>query len=136
LPHSQSTTIEKDTQVLGGIAKDLQTVSALYLGGTTYTPGSLAALIQSRIDAADAVNTTRASWLAAVKTYQAIHAEVTPVVRDLRSWAMAAFGPSGTQLADFGFAPAARPIATPKKASTSKSHPSRKRHAHSERNCR
>jgi hypothetical protein len=93
VPDSQSTTIEKDEQVLGGIAKDLQTMSNLYLGGTTYTPGSLAALIQSRIDAADAVNTTKASWLAAVKTYQAINTEVTPVVRDLRSWVMAAFGP-------------------------------------------
>ncbi len=114
MPDSQSTTIEKDAQVLGGIAKDLQTMSNLYLGGTTYTPGSLAALIQSRIDAADAVNTTRASWLAAVKTYQAIDTEVKPVVRDLRSWVTAAFGPGGAQLADFGFTPAPRPAATPK----------------------
>jgi hypothetical protein len=115
VPDSQSTTLEKDAQVLGGIAKDLQTMSNLYLGGTTYTPGSLAALIQSRIDAADAVNTTKASWLAAVKTYQAINAEVTPVVRDLRSWVMAAFGPTGAQLADFGFPAAPRPAVTPKK---------------------
>jgi hypothetical protein len=121
VPDSHSTTLEKDTQVLGGIAKDLQTMSNLYLGGTTYTPGSLAALIQSRIDAADAVNTTRASWLAAVKTYQAINAEVTPVVRDLRSWAMAAFGPTGIQLADFGFAPAPRPMVTAKYPSGRKS---------------
>lgn len=103
MPHSQSTTIEKDTQVLGGIAKDLQTTSNLYLGGTTYTPGSLAALIQSRIDAANAVNTTKANWQSAVKTYKAINTEVTPIVRDLRSWVTAAFGRSGAQLSDFGF---------------------------------
>jgi hypothetical protein len=115
VPHSQSTTLEKDEQVLGGIARDLQQVPNLYLGGSTYTPGSLTALIQSRIDAADAVNTTRASWLAAVKTYQAINTEVTPVVRDLRSWVMAAFGQAGLQLADFGFAPAIRPAMPPKK---------------------
>ena len=114
MPDSYSTTLEKDEQILGGIAKDLQTMSNLYLGGTTYTPGSLAALIQSRIDAADAVNTTKASWAAAVKTYQAINTEVTPVVRDLRSWVMAAFGPGGAQLADFGFPPALRPAALPK----------------------
>ena len=112
---SKQNTQNQDQQILLAIQKDLQNVPSLLLGGTTYTPGSLAALIQSRIDAADAVNTTKASWLAAVKTYQAINAEVTPVVRDLRSWVMAAFGPTGAQLADFGFPAAPRPAVTPKK---------------------
>ena len=44
-----------DQQVIDGIKKDLQTMSSLSLGGTTYTPTTLEALIQSRIDAANGV---------------------------------------------------------------------------------
>ncbi len=80
-------------------------MSLLPLGATTYTPGSLAAFIQSRIDAANAVNTTKASWLAAVKTYEAINAQAKVVVSDLRYLVMAAFGPTSPKLADFGFKP-------------------------------
>ncbi len=77
---------------------------SLFLGGTAYSPGSLAALIQSRIDAANAVSTAMSAWLAAVHTYQAIDAQTTPVVRDLRNWVQAAFGQAAPELADFGFA--------------------------------
>ncbi len=100
---SKQNTQNRDQQILLGIQKDLQNVPSLLLGGTTYTPGSLAAFIQSRIDAANAVNTTKASWLTAVKTYQAIDSEAKPVVRDLRNFLMAAFGEASPLLADFGF---------------------------------
>ncbi len=112
--HSKGTTLNRDQQILAGIGKDLQTMPDLLLGGTTFTPGSLAALIQSRIDAANAVDTAKANWLAAVKTYQSLNTEVGPVVHDLRNWLSAAFGPNAPQLADFGFAPAPRaPAAMP-----------------------
>jgi hypothetical protein len=102
---SRTTTQAKDQQILQGISTDLQTMSTLPLGATTYTPGSLAAFIQSRIDAANAVNTTRASWLAAVKTYEAINTQAKAVVSDLRYLVMGAFGPTSPKLADFGFSP-------------------------------
>jgi hypothetical protein len=107
MPDSQSTIQQRDQQLLAGIDKDLQQIPSLYLNGTTYTPGSLAALIQSRIDAANQVQQAKAAWLGAVKAYQAIHGETVPIVRDLRSWLVAAFGPSAPELADFGFTPAA-----------------------------
>jgi hypothetical protein len=100
---SKHNTHNQDQQILQGIQKDLQNVPSLLLGGTTYTPGSLAAFIQSRIDAVSAVNTARASWLNAVKTYQAIDREAKPVVRDLRNFLKAAFGEASSVLADFGF---------------------------------
>jgi hypothetical protein len=105
-PNSQNTqqTEIRDEQLLAGISKDLQTMPSLFLGGQAYSPGSLAALIQSRIDAANAVSTTMSAWLAAVHTYQAIDAQTTPVVRDLRNWVQAAFGQTAPELADFGFA--------------------------------
>ncbi len=92
-----------DQQILAGIQKGLQNVPSLLLGGTTYTPGSLAAFIQSRIDAVNQVNTAHANWATAVKTYQAINKEAKPVVRDLRNFLLGAFGDSSPVLADFGF---------------------------------
>jgi hypothetical protein len=102
---SRITTQGKDAQVLEGIHKDLQTMSVLPLGATTYSPGSLAAFVQSRIDAANAVNTTRAAWLDALKTYKAINTQAKVVITDLRYLVMAAFGPASPKLADFGFKP-------------------------------
>jgi hypothetical protein len=93
----------RDQQILAGIQKDLQNVPSLLLGGTTYTPGSLAAFIQSRIEAVNAVDAAKASWLNAVKTYKAIDTEARPVVRDLRNFLMGAFGEDSPVLADFGF---------------------------------
>lgn len=115
MPKSKETILNRDEQILAGIGKDLQTMPSLLLGGTTFTPGSLAALIQSRVDAANAVDTARANWLTAVKTYRALDTEIAPIVHDLRNWVAAAFGPNAPQLADFGFAPAPRaPDATPR----------------------
>jgi hypothetical protein len=110
---SKQTTQDRDQQILAGIQKDLQSVPSLLLGGTTYTPGSLAAFIQSRIDAVKQVNTARTSWQNAVKTYQAINTEAKPVVRDLRNFVMAAFGEASPVLADFGFTPARTPETEP-----------------------
>ena len=104
----------RDAQILAGISKDLQTMPDLFLGGTAYSPGALATLIQSRIDAANAVSTAMAAWLSAVHTYQAIDAQTRPVVSDLRNWVLAAFGQAAPELADFGFA--SHPDAAPKKA--------------------
>jgi hypothetical protein len=103
-----------DTQILAGISKDLQTMPDLFLGGTAYSPGALATLIQSRIDAANAVSRAMAAWLSAVHTYQAIDAQTRPVVSDLRNWVLAAFGQAAPELADFGFAshPDLKPAAT------------------------
>jgi hypothetical protein len=100
---SKQTQQQRDQQILAGIQKDLQNVPTLLLGGTTYTPGSLTAFIQSRIVAANAVVTAKANWLGAVKTYQSLSTEAKPVIRDLRNFVLAAFGEASPQLADFGF---------------------------------
>jgi hypothetical protein len=93
----------KDQEVIRGVQKDLQTMSSLLLGGTTYTPGSLVAFVQSRIDAGNQVVTTKASWLKAVRTYQAIDKQADVVVHDLKQLVIGAFGKTSSKLADFGF---------------------------------
>jgi hypothetical protein len=97
------TTQAADGRIIAGIKKDLQTVSSLPLGGDTYTPTSLVAFIQSRIDAANAVAIAKANWLSAVATYEALDTKGTVVVHDLKQYVMGAFGKTSPQLADFGF---------------------------------
>ncbi|MGD0525543.1 MAG: hypothetical protein ABSE49_10385 [Polyangiaceae bacterium] len=100
----RSTKQTKDQELIQGVQKDLQTMSSIPLGGTTYTPGSLVAFIQSRIDAGNEVETTRAAWLKAVHAYQAIDKQADVVVHDLKQFVMGAFGKASPKLADFGFA--------------------------------
>jgi hypothetical protein len=102
-----------DQQAIAGIKLDLQTMSSIPMGASTYTPASLAAAIQARIDAASAVATTKATWLNAVKTYDAIDVQVTVLMRELRNLVIAAFGPTSPKLADFGFKPTVRTPLTP-----------------------
>jgi hypothetical protein len=94
----------KDQEVIQGVQKDLQTMSSLPLGGTTYTPGSLVAFIQSRIDAGNEVEATKAEWLKAVHAYWAIDEQADVVVHDLKQFVIGAFGKASPKLADFGFA--------------------------------
>ncbi len=107
-PPNRTSTAAKDAQVILGINKDLLTMSTLPLGGQTYSPSSLAARIQSRIDATNAVAIAKANWQSAVKTYQAIDASTTVIVRELRSIVIGTFGPNSPKLSDFGFAPTVR----------------------------
>lgn len=103
--NNRPTTQAHDAQVLVGIKKDLQNVSSLPLAGTTYTMTALEQLIQSRIDAANAVVNGRATWVHASATYKALNVQVTQVVRALRQYTINAFGQDSPTLADFGFTP-------------------------------
>lgn len=113
MPTSRTTTSGKDQQVLVGIAEELQTIPTLLLGATTYTPASLAAFIQSRIDLANEVVTTRATWRSTVTAYAALNAKAQVVLRDLRNFLIGAFGPTSPKLAAFGFAPPKQATWTP-----------------------
>jgi hypothetical protein len=102
-----------DGQVIVGIQKNLQNVSSLPIGGSILTMTAIETLVQSRIDAASAVDVARAKWLDATATYQAVNAQVTPVVGGLRRYVINAFGESSPVLADFGFTPPKKTSLTP-----------------------
>ncbi len=112
---TRSKTAGSDQQVILGIKQDLQSMSAIPVGGTTYTPTALMALIQSRIDATNEVVTAKAAWLNASKTYKAIDAQVALVIRELRNVVIGYFGAASPKLADFGFAAPKRTPLTPAK---------------------
>lgn len=102
-----------DAQMIVGVEKDLQNVASLLLAGETFTPKSLQAFFQSRIDAANAVVTARAHWLDTVKAFKAIDAKGAVVVRGLHQYVVNAYGAASPQLADFGFTPSKRATQTP-----------------------
>jgi hypothetical protein len=108
--------------VIQGVQKDLLTVASLPLAGTSYTPASLVALVQSRINAGNAVVTARANWLDAVKIYDGINEQANVAIHDLKQYVIGAFGTTSSKLADFGFAARKVAVLTPveKAAATEK----------------
>jgi hypothetical protein len=115
---SRNTTIGKDQQVIVGIREELQSMPALYLGSETFTPETLAAFVQRRIDLANAVLTARAAWLHAVDTYEAANVQTNIVMADLRNTVIGAFGRDSAKLATFGFVAPKRPTLTPEQRAT------------------
>ena len=104
--------IGADQHIILGIKQDLQSMANLPLGGSTYTPTSLAAAVQSRIDAANAVSEAKARWQNAAKTYKTVDGQVTVLVRELKQLVVGAFGPASLKLADFGFAAPRKAVLT------------------------
>ncbi len=102
-----------DQQVIQGIKLDLQTMTNLPLGGTSYTPTSLVAFIQSHIDAANAIATAKATWEKAIATYTGIDKQAQLVLHDLKALVLATFGPTSPKLADFGYKPRKVTVLTP-----------------------
>ena len=100
---NRTNTQGKDQQVIQGIRVNLSQMPSLLLGGTTYTPTTLEAFIQSRIDAANQVATAKAEWQHAGKTYEALNQQANVVVHDLKQLVIGAFGATSPKLADFGF---------------------------------
>ena len=111
-PKNRPSTAAHDAQIIVGIQKDLQTVSQIPLDGDIYTPQSLTAFVQSRIDATNKVVTAKAAWLDAAKTYKALNPKATAVVRGLRNFVIGMFGETSPKLADFGFTPSSRATQT------------------------
>jgi hypothetical protein len=95
----------KMVAAIAGVKKDLQNASNLSLAGTTYTPTTLATFLQSVIDAGNAADTARASWLAAAEAAATLAKSGTEVLTSLKQYVSNTFGKTSTQLTDFGFAP-------------------------------
>jgi hypothetical protein len=110
---NRATKQAQDAQIIVGIKKDLQNVTSIPLDGDTYTPTSLAAFVQSRIDAADKVATTKAAWLDAAKQYDAVDTKATAVLGGFKQYVMNVVGKTSPLLADFGFSPRKVTVQTP-----------------------
>jgi hypothetical protein len=102
-----------DQQILYGVRTHLQTVPALYLGGKVYSPATLEARVQQRIDKSVAIVNASAALDQAIRDYEAEDSECDVIVRDLRRTVTAIFGDGSSKVSDFGFFAPQRPVWTP-----------------------
>ncbi|HEY6463882.1 MAG TPA: hypothetical protein VIY73_27115 [Polyangiaceae bacterium] len=101
-----------DGNVIAGIDQEFHSLPYILVGGKEFTPTSLKAFIQRRIDAEEKVRAARAAWIAASADYERVHAEVSVVVADTKQAAMCAFGRDSPRLSSFGFTPPKKPAMT------------------------
>jgi hypothetical protein len=103
----------KDQEILAGIEQNLQQPgTTIPLAGTTFTPATLAAFFQDRIDAANAVVTTKAAWMGAIQTYRDLDARAAVIIRDFRNYVIAVYGADSENVKQFGFSPPKKPQMT------------------------
>ena len=92
-----------------GFVQNLQNApTPLALGGQSFTPASLIAFFQSRIDAANQVVAAKAQWIDLGKKYTTLDLTADLVARGLKQYVMNAYGAASPLLADFGFTPPKR----------------------------
>jgi hypothetical protein len=110
---SRTTTQGKDQHVVDGIQQELQSFGTMHLGAQAFTPQTLAAFVQQRIDLANAIATAKAAWDNAIAVYESADARTDLVLADLRNLVIGAFGRESPALASFGFVAPKRPVLTP-----------------------
>jgi hypothetical protein len=69
-----------DGQIITGITKNLQSAQTpLTLGGQSFTPASLIAFFQSRIDAANQIAAAKAQWIDLTTKYATRRSTSRPI---------------------------------------------------------
>jgi hypothetical protein len=108
--------------LIDGLRKHAAELPSMVISGTTRNNRDLVAILQSRIDSANAALSTRATWRTAIRTDQTLRATTKTVVSGLRQGLLVAFEGQLDTLADFGLTARAVHVATPeeKAASTAK----------------
>lgn len=99
-----------DQHIIDGVNQDLLGVSTMLLAQQVFTPVTLAARIQQRIDANLAIGVAKAAWLKAISDYEAIDRVTDIIVRDFRQVVIGAFGEDSDKLAHYGFVPDRKPV--------------------------
>jgi len=89
-------------KLMDGLKKHQQAVGSLLIEGKSYTTADLLAVLQARLDAADAALSTRATWQNAVKADYDERAKTKGFLSGLRQTLLVAFAGSVDTLADFG----------------------------------
>jgi hypothetical protein len=104
-----------DQKLADGLAKHRQALAALMIGGASHTVDDILAILQTRLAAAVAAESTRATWQTAVKADRDERAKTKTFVSGLRQALQVAFTGSIDALADFGLAPRKQRVVTPEK---------------------
>jgi hypothetical protein len=111
-----------DQNLIDGLTKHASTITSIMIGGASLTTKNIIAKLQTRIDDATTVVTTRATWQAAVKAEKDGRVGTRTFVSGLKQALLVAFAGQVDALADFGLTPRKPRVLTPqqKTAATAK----------------
>jgi hypothetical protein len=118
-----------DQNLSEGLTKHLTTLTSFTIGSASYKAADVISSLQERINAADAVDSTRAAWQTAVKANRDERAKTYSLISGVRQTLQVMFAGSIDTLADFGLKPRKIPaVRTPeeKAAAVAKAKATRK----------
>ena len=99
--------------LVDGFNKHPSLIPALVINGVSQTPQQIVGTLNSRIDSAKAVVTTKATWRATIEADKALRDATKTLVSGVRESLVVAFGSQIAVLADFGLTPKAKAVLTP-----------------------
>jgi hypothetical protein len=100
---NKKTALALNTKVAEGVDKYFSKVKSLTVGGTTYTPKSLLAVLNAENDASSAVDSTRAQLEDQVATHRSAKAKAAALRSALKVYILGTYGKAAVQmLGDFG----------------------------------
>jgi prophage tail gpP-like protein len=94
-----------DQNLIVGLQKHEQTLPSLVIGGTTYKAADIITVVQTLVNSAQAVSSSRATWQANLLADESARAKNKTFMSGLRQSLLVAFGSSVDVLADFGLKP-------------------------------
>jgi hypothetical protein len=94
-----------DQKMMDGIKKHESTLTSFTVAGMSYKTADILGILQQRLATAHTAETTRATWLTAVKADKDERAKTRPVVSGVRQTLQVMFGGSTDTLAEFGLKP-------------------------------
>ncbi len=94
--------IDGDQKLIAGLSKHASTIPALVIAGAAMANKDIVAMLQPRIDTANAVLPARAGWQAAVLANDTELAKTNALVSNLKQALLVAFSGQVDVLADFG----------------------------------
>jgi hypothetical protein len=105
--------ITADQKLIDGLNKHATSIPGIVIAGASATTKDIVVTLQSRVDSARTVQSSRASWLAAVQTDRALRDKTKTYVSGLRQALLVAFAGQIDVLADFGLTPRKPRVVTP-----------------------
>jgi|CZKU01.1.fsa_nt_gi hypothetical protein len=105
--------ITSDQSLIAGFIKHASGLTSMAILGATQTTKDIVATLQSRIDSARAVDTTRAAWQVAVQADRALRDKTKTFVSVVKQSLLATFAGQLDALADFGLTARHVHVATP-----------------------
>jgi hypothetical protein len=98
-----------DQKMIDGLTQSQQTLPSFMIGNTSVKATDIITTLQGRIKTANTVDSTRATWQAAVKANREERAKSEPLISALRQTLLMMFSGSIETLAEYGLTPRKQP---------------------------